>query len=413
MQTKQSPSGERAQWVIPRPKRLKQDPSRPSAIESNIRPQTRYDQLTSSSQTESKVPYHYIDRRDISPDTPEPDYIGLSTPDQLKIDLPLCKTICIFVEQHLKDLQEHQHAIERARTNCNLHSSREFNGRSTPSRSDALKIKVRDEQTKAIETIKQLTNYLRELSIMKSQFDSAPKQVEVEIVNKLSDVRLDIIQALNDFVLSNNDIDVPITDNFEDFNYQEYDLCTDAIRNSAQVYPANVSHRLSSNSESTHVCPPISESTSIILSDNQDDALLLEQSSAMSSSDNQIALLEKRRRDIQKLTKDTIELRRLFSDFYNLVKIQGEQVDKIEDNIVITTHRISEGQHNLQKAVKNLTILVPVTGCITGALIGGPIGLAVGSKLGAVSIVCAASLFGLISSYSAQKCITLNKTRDD
>lgn len=358
------------------------------------------------------------------------------------LDISLCRTICIFVEEHLKELAEHQKCINLARSKINNNNVHYGNKNAYTSldasnfitHNDISKLKVRDEQTKAIETIKQLTNYLKELTHLKKQFESTEsnnsRSIDEDTLNKLLEARTKTIQALNDFVLSNYDIDIPIIDS-EDNN--EYDLCTDIHTN--QLMPSvGIQNSQDDNGlekeNSINKNYIIKEQPFIIINDDdhlnhdsqQDEYYHIQQQQQQQQSANVIATnhsdqfymdnLEKHKREIRKLEKDTIELRRLFSDFYNLVKTQGEQVDSIENNIVITTHRINEGQHNLNKAMKSLTILVPVTGCITGALIGGPLGLAIGGKLGGITIGCATSLLGLLSSYTAHRKITSQKLKD-
>lgn len=348
------------------------------------------------------------------------------------LDISLCRTICVFVDQHIKELAEHQKSINIARSKINNNSIHDvqptynIDTSNYIAHNDISKLKVRDEQTKAIETIKQLTNYLKELTNLKKQFESSDdksRPIDEDTVNKLLEARTRTIQALNNFVLSNYDIDIPIVDS-EDIINSEYDLCTDVhTRHLSQ--PVEIEKFQDSDAfrekeksiDKNHITarePPfviINDDGHLDYNSQRDDQYHFQQSTVIATNSDQFQInnLEKHKREIRKLERDTVELRRLFSDFYNLVKIQGEQVDSIENNIVNTTHRISEGQHNLNKAMKSLTFLVPATGCITGALIGGPLGLAIGGKLGGITIGCATSLLGLLSSYTAHKKIVSQK----
>lgn len=347
-----------------------------------------------------------------------------------KIDDAICKTICVIVEQYLKELRDHQRQINEARSKLirDGHSRGDF-----IAHTDMSRLNVRDEQTKAIGTIKQLTNYLKELSTIKRQENSESDSVSEEIHNKLSDLRHEIISTLNDFVLANGDIDVPIVDLDDPTGGRDYDLCIEAQRSNRDVRELEITNSLSldittstaeTQQQQLRKRPLANRNNGMTMNDVDDDkrdAATIEQQQQQQQldSDNKYKLMtvqndyqlievDKRRREINKLEKDTVELRNLFADFYTLVKTQGEQVDTIEDNLVMAAQHISEGRSHLSQAarpMRGLTVLLPMTGCITGALIGGPIGFLVGGKLGSITIICASSLLGLLSSLGAQKCI--------
>lgn len=337
-----------------------------------------------------------------------------STPIKTVIDMSVCRTICTFVDEHLRELRMHQQLINKARSRLapnNIQNLPDLSDTTFIARNDLSKLRVRDEQTKAIETIKQLTNYLRELAYLQRICDSSNGTIDEETLSKLSDIRSDIIQALNDFVLSNHDIDVPIIDP-EDFTSNGYDLCADANDSMKQddhsydrrVRSADESNKTSLPGKHYHVTPS---------SEIAEQSIEQYSSQSVILSEPKLSQNGMRQKEIQKLEKDTVALRHLFSEFYNLVKSQGEQVDLIEDNIVIATHRVSEGHQNINKSVKKLTILVSVSGCMAGALIGGPVGIVVGGKLGCITIGFATSLLGLLSSYTAQRHIGCNKTKGE
>lgn len=307
----------------------------------------------------------------------------------------------------------HQQSINKARSRLavsNLHNLPDLSDSAFIARNDLSKLRVRDEQTKAIETIKQLTNYLRELAYLKRFCDSGSETVDEETLSKLSDIRSDIIQALNDFVLSNHDIDVPIIDP-EDFTSNGYDLCADASDSMERDRMGKENISSQDRNKKKSALGNLSSETSYSDIAEQSHKQYINQSVTL--SDQKLVDSNLRQREIQKIEKDTVALRHLFSEFYNLVKAQGDQVDSIEDNIVITTHRIAEGHQNINKSVKGLTILVSVTGCMAGALIGGPVGIVVGGKLGCITIGFATSLLGLLSSYTAQRHIGCGKVKDE
>lgn len=379
------------QWVIPPQAKPKKGITR-SSTNGHIIPQNTNITDTDSNSHDENITHLQEDGQ-----------IQSQTNTKPVIDMSICRTICIFVDQHLKELQMHQQMIDKARSRLvfdNLHNSPDLLDSTFIARNDLSKLKVRDEQTKAIETIKQLTNYLKELAYLQRLCDSANQSIDEETLSKLSDIRSDIIQALNDFVLSNYDIDVPIIDP-EDFASNGYDLCADAgvsLRHDRidkePTSPENGLKRTSSQGK------PSFESSSLDVIEQSNEQYLIQ---SVSHLDQKFENCNMRQREIQKIEKDTVALRQLFSEFYNLVKAQGEQVDLIEDNIVITTHRISDGHRNINKSVNGLTILVSATGCMAGALIGGPIGIVLGGKLGCITIGFASSLLGLLSSYTAQR----------
>lgn len=327
------------------------------------------------------------------------------TPDSIRIVLPnpsLLRTVSAIVDGHLRDLKEHQISINKARSSSGPVRAQPDSDITPATRLDVTKLKVRDEQTNAIESIKQLTNYFRELTYLIKQCEAQKDRVDEETINKLSDLRADIIQAVNDFVLANSDIDLPILE----FDDRDYDYCVgakEALLDRGQL----PRQKFSVN----HPPEEREEDKLEAVDDAYPDSINNHQ--LVTTIDDQSMVLEKRRREIQKIERDTEELKRLFTDFYTLVKTQGEQVDSIENNIVIATHRINEGHRNVNKAMRSLTIIMPVTGCIAGALVGGPLGLALGGKMGGLTVGCVTSLVGLVSSYGAQRCIGTKRIKND
>lgn len=330
------------------------------------------------------------------------------------LDLSTCKTLSIFIREHLKELREHQQSISQARSNMANFS----NDGKYISRHDIPKLRVRDQQIRAIETIQQLTNYLREISLlMREKYtEFAKDSVCEEIFTTMEELRSEIIYSLNDFVLSNNDIDVPIID-LDDIQKSDYDLCIDAhskaLAEMSDSFADNVEN-IERRQYRTASCSMDDEHVIVISHENTPDERGVGRQ-ALQQADLAIneQSLDTRRKEIEKLQRDTLELRRLFSDFYELVKIQGEQLSTIEDNIVIAARHIGDGQQNLHRTVRNLNVIIPVTGCMAGAIIGGPVGLALGGKIGAISMLCGASLLGLMSSYGAQRCITGNNSNNN
>lgn len=395
----------RVQWVNPRPARLRRDGQAPRNGNKKRSPRDRGVINKNYSPTSSSCD-NYNSNNTSTPSTPDADE---SSPF---LDANTCRTICIIVEEYLKELREHQKSINLTRSQLinGNHLSEDSN---CIAHNDVSRLKVRDEQTKAIETIKQLTNYLRELSYLNTLTNEPHDgNSELETIQRLADVRINIVQALNDFVLLNSDIDIPIMD-AEDSNCQDYDLCLDASTSpSDKIRDHSSKNDDSMQSSPRHDYSIDSHQNSIVVVDIRDSPHKLLQQRQL-ASDARFVVLERRKKEIEKLERDTVELRRLFSDFYSLVKMQSEPIDSIEENIVIATQRISESHNNINRTMKSLTILMPFTGCMAGALIGGPIGFFVGGKLGGVTIVCATSLLGFISSYSAQKCITVKKVKRD
>lgn len=421
MQSKGSnQSDSRAQWVVP-PSRLKTSPQNSKNNNINSKKQDQRKQHpkeldspdTRSVRSQSNCSSLSVDtssRNDIVVNT-----INFCTPDghnqAIILDSNLCRTLAVIIAENIKELRSHQLEINRAR----MRLVKASDAQEIPNDSgnfithnDFLRLQVRDEQTKAIETIKQLNNYLGVTSALKRQIEltnNNNNSLSDDICNSISDLRADIIQALNDFVLTNSDVDIPIVDP-EDPNCRDYDLCFDIPRDKRLYGSTDLEDSLSSAQLSEYRKEELRNNEPlVVISDenfeieNSNQVLLMSQGASRQTD------IEKRRKEIHKLEKDTVELRKLFAEFYNLVKVQGETMDTIEDNIVVATQRIADGRTSLNK-IKIATAIVPVTGCITGALIGGPIGFIVGGKLGTVSIICASTLLGLLSSLGAQKCFT-------
>lgn len=376
------------QWVIPaRPKRI------------NVKDQInrRYSPKQSGYTPADSFPSPDSDANSITSNH------AVTPPDSIRIVLPdpsLLRTISAFAEGHLRELEEHQKAINKARSLGTATAASA--ARTQPADSDTVrsKIEVRDEQTKAIETIRQLTNYYKELTLLLKQCDAQRDKVDEETINKLSDLRSEIIHAINEFVLANDDIDLPISD----LDDSDYDYCFGA---------REALHDRTNLQQQTHLanqCNVVDEQ-SMALDNSYSESINNQQ--LVTTIDDQSMALEKRRREVLKIERDTEELKRLFTDFFTLVKAQGEQVDSIENNIVIATNRINEGHRNVNKAMKSLTVIMPVTGCIAGALVGGPLGLALGGKLGGITVGCVTSLVGLVSSIGAQRCIVANRIKKD
>lgn len=454
-------SSTRAQWVVP-----KRNPSVATSganvNKENPRPNQRpsvfrnpYHDLSSQASSASVIIAKTYTSDPIlnQQRLTQSEHIDLSDQqNRNEIDSAICKTICVIVEQYLKDLRECQKRINQARSNLRAKNHHSSDDCTYIAYNDVFRLRVRDEQTKAVETIKQLTNYLKELSTIRRPESGTAHQVDPEhegLYDRLSDLRNDIIYTLNDFVLANSDIDMPIVDPDDGTSVgRDYDLCVEAQRShrglgavdiapqtiDSQAPPSNrakpdgESYRGSrqgdlskpsqqlarrpltdrSSSDANIAGSSNEQSERIDPTLNQDDQYKL----VAIQDDYQSVELDKRKREIHKLERDTVELRNLFVDFYQLIKMQGEQVDNIEDNIVAAAQHISEGRDHLEhRPMKGLTVLIPMTGCITGALIGGPIGLMVGGKLGSMTIICATSLVGLLSSLGARKLIKTNQQR--
>lgn len=341
-----------------------------------------------------------------------------------QIDLSSCRTIAAFVDEHLKDLELRQNAINKARsrlTSGNNMKAFEIDQKWEQAyqwQSEILKLRVRDEQTKAIETIKRLTNYLRELTLIKQNCDhvtSASFPMNEAICMKVASMRANIIQALNDFVIMNNDIEAPLE--YLD-RQEELDSSLDSSLISAgcDVNKSRSSEQFSNNS------------FQVISSTSWKNGSEGENNSSMDNSWQEIhsecslkkdqqqkhqeniaakSLANRRRRELERLERDSEELKGLFTHFYTLIQSQTEQVSSIELDIDATQAALSRAEVELSGAakLKRLSLLMPLTGCVTGALLGGPLGLVIGGKLGGITIGCVTSLIGLLSSFSAQQYI--------
>lgn len=410
----------RAQWVVPKrqsgtvssaPGEIRKSKFRVEQADPLLSRRQPFQDLNSQASSSSVITYTSDESR----------YQRLTHTDSDKradkdhIDGALCKTICIIVEQYLKELREHQRQIDSARSKLakrSHHSNDELDSNFIGHK-DVNKLRVRDEQTKAIDTIKQLTNYLKELSTIKRQESGTTDLVSEQMYDKLSDLRNEIIHTLNDFVLSNSDIDVPIVGPDDAASKgRGNDLCVEASSNREPIgitqESCNSNHHQERRLNQQPIRGPLSNhSSNSLTSPNEPDPETNcgdKYKLSTIHDDHQLNEFDRRRREIHQLERDTVELRNLFVDFYNLVNIQGEQVDNIEDNFANAAQQVSEGKNHLEQSMKGLTVLLPMTGCITGALIGGPIGFIVGGKLGGVTMICATSLLGFLSSLGIQRC---------
>lgn len=436
-------------WVVPPPKKKSSNPNPKSNPKS--KPKPNKDSRHTIEKASSAKPNNHTNQTE-SLNANDCDKITSGPKHEQQnwvIDVSLCRTISTFVEEHLRELSERQNVINKARSrliDSNLHNM----NRADSGANDLVRIRVRDEQTKAIETIRQLTNYLGELSLIKRRWESNELQLDEPVSNRISLLRTNIIQAVNEFVLANNDIDVPLQCVDE---YFEYDLCLDA-RNAR---PRSGSGRLPTSSGGCWAACKLDESgpSSRTLDEDSLDTRLTSSSgslvdislsgpehwaspqacasvsasaradrpsqsqsqSQLVAGEDELAAIERRRKEVAKLERDTDELRQLFVEFYRQVQAQAEQVDSIEQSIALANCHVSEGQLQLQlsRAVRDrgLGLLVPVTGCLTGALLGGPLGLAIGGKLGGITVGCASSLICLVSSLGAQRCIGPDRLKSE
>jgi len=69
---------------------------------------------------------------------------------------------------------------------------------------------------------------------------------------------------------------------------------------------------------------------------------------------NAVRDLEERHRDIVKLEKSIIELHKMVTELNLLVQYQGEMIDKIAENVLISKEYIHKGEKEVVKSKENL-----------------------------------------------------------
>lgn len=296
------------------------------------------------------------------------------------INLSIERTVGIIVDEHLAKLNAHQTQIKLARKQLK-NSTSTTHDENYITTSCFLKLKLRDEQTKSIATIKQLKNDVKELNILEEQCRTLGIATGKESLNRLSKVRKQLIDATASFMNSNKDIKEPCQTGEQ--------ICDDLKMESNRQINPNYSQGSNRN----------------FFRDNTNlENLLVDEDSCdkieSQTSEKKIEFSLQEIQMIKKLERDTIELRRLFQEFAEITQNQGVMTDMIQHNIITANHHINEGHHHLNKSMKSISVLVPVTGCLTGALIGGPLGLILGGKTMALTIGCLSTLLGLAATFN-------------
>lgn len=303
-----------------------------------------------------------------------------------------------IVDEHLAQLGEHHKQIKLAKNK--LQSSVNFEcdiSGGVSSRTENLRWQVRDEQTKAIKTIKQLTNDLKELEGLEQRCKALCLTLDENTTQRLEKIRRVLVETTENFISSNKDIGNPI---------KNTDIVEAKSVNQRFLRQINQNSFMGSTSQ-----------IQIVNSDNEDECdkrqvellnNISKEVHCREDTENRIKALQM----IEKIERDTVELKRLFQEFSEVIVEQGRQTNSIEQNIVLASQHVNEGRQHLNDAAK-LALIVQLTGCISGALIGGPLGFLLGGKLCGATFCGLSGIFGLVISSKAKRRLDESKIKYD
>ncbi|XP_022111877.1 syntaxin-17-like [Acanthaster planci] len=134
----------------------------------------------------------------------------------------------------------------------------------------------------------------------------------------------------------------------------------------------------------------VSEDASVQADDTRERELehLMQQQTLLQSKESMESL--------ENLQKDLVSLNSLLHQFATHVRVQGEAVDNIADNIDKSEENVTTGRRHLIKASTIKAAVLPVGGAIIGGCLGGPVGLYAGLKVGTVAAIGGSAL-GFVS----------------
>lgn len=92
---------------------------------------------------------------------------------------------------------------------------------------------------------------------------------------------------------------------------------------------------------------------------------------------------------VEDLERDIRELKEISKDIHTILVEQGERLDKIEDDVTVTTNLTNKALSEVKKATEyKPKILKTLAAGVTGLAVAGPIGWGLGLTGATLGLIC-------------------------